>query len=407
MFDSPAVQLSVGVFFDHSIDSREISVLWFVDKVLNSKDIIFFNFLENIKMDWNTICITQNFLSYKWNAFVNGKFSQSITLEQNSSFLNELAKPFTLGKDYSFWGQITDFNIWNRPLSFSEINEYSLNCKEDFSQKSKPELFTWSNDSIKERGKNTHYFSMSRSLLTSYNSSGIKQSQISQYFDNVYSLGYLQSLQFCQFLGGDLLHIKSSDLGNIQFQETCYWVPIVKSNNENTTRWEIDQRGQGPNEEHCLSLILDIDQIIYIPLSCDVRRPSFCRVPGEGLIFTAVSNSTSICAAEEKYYLMSENSAIFLIGLYGKLILKNLGYTWVILENNISLKIQQRIGEFLSVDHSLRVEIDNVIGIHQIECNNPETNGTLKQYLRISNVSRKEALMVISFLSTNEFAQKS
>jgi hypothetical protein len=104
---------------------------------------------------------------------------------------------------------------------------------------------------------------------------------------------------------------------------------------------------------------------------------------------------------------LSENSAIFLIGLYGKLILKNLGYTWVILENNISLKIQQRIGEFLSVDHSLRVEIDNVIGIHQIECNNPETNGTLKQYLRISNVSRKEELMVISFLSTCEFAQKS
>ncbi len=370
-------------------------------------------------MDWNTICITQNFLSYEWNAFVNGKFSQSTTFEHNSSFLNELAKPFTLGKDYSFWGQMTDFNIWNRPLSFSEINEYSLNCKEDFSQKSEPEFLKWSNASVKERGKRTHYFLMSRSLLTSYNSSGVKQSQISQYFENVYSLGYLQSLQFCQFLGGDLLHINSSDLGNIQFQGTCYWVPIIKSNNENTTRWEFDQRvlnrsdeisfpihsGQGPNEEHCLSL--DIDQNIYIPLSCDERRPSFCRVPGEGLIFTAVSNSTSICAAEEKYYLMSENSEIFLIGLYGKLILKNNGLgTWVIFENNFSLKQQQRIGHFLS-DSLSRVKIDNVIGIHQIECNSPETNGTLKQYLRISNVSRKEELMVISFLSTWEFAQKS
>jgi hypothetical protein len=395
-----------------------MSVLWFVDKVLKYEVGIFFNYLENIKMDWNTICITQNFLSYEWNAFVNGKFSHSTTLEHNSSFLNELAKPFTLGKDYLFWGQITDFNIWNRPLSFSEINEYSLNCKEDFSQKSKPELFTWSNDSIKERGNNTQYFLMSRSLLTSYNSSGIKQSQISQYFENVYYLEYLKSLQFCHFLSGDLLHLNSTKLGNIEFHKPCYWVPIIKSNNENTTRWKFDQRALNSSDEisfpiksglgfdNKLCLSFEIAGHIYIPLSCENNaQPSFCQVPAEGLMFTAVSNSTSICSFEEKFFLLSENSAIFLIGLYGKLILKNLGYTWVILENNFSLKIQQRIGEFLSVDHSLRVEIDNVIGIHQIECNNPETNGTLKQYFRISNVSRPEALMVISFLSTNEFAQ--
>jgi hypothetical protein len=152
---------------------------------------------------------------------------------------------------------------------------------------------------------------------------------------------------------------------------------------------------------------LDIDQNIYIPLSCDERWQSFCQVPAEGLMFTAVSNSASICSFEEKFFLLSENSAIFLIGLYGKLILKKLGDTWAFFENNFSLKQQQRIGEFLSVDQSLRFEIDNVIGIHQIECNNPETNGTLIQYFRISNVSRQEVLKVISFLITNEFAQKS
>jgi hypothetical protein len=261
---------------------------------------------------------------------------------------------------------------------------------------------------------------MSRSLLTSYNSSGIKQSHISQYFENVYSLGYLTSLQICHFLKGDLLNLNSSELRNVEFHKPSYWVPIIKSNKENTTRWEFDQRvlnrseeisfpinsGLGSNDEHCLSL--DIANNIYVPLNCEMNgQPSFCQVPAEGLIFTAVSNSTSICAAEEKYFLLSENSAIFLIGLYGKLILQDIGSTWGILENNFDLEQEQWIGHFLSVDRSLRVAIDNVIGIHEIDCHNPETNGRLKHYLKISNVSRQEAIMIICLLITHEFPHHS
>jgi hypothetical protein len=146
--------------------------------------------------------------------------------------------------------------------------------------------------------------------------------------------------------------------------------------------------GNAAKDEQCLSF--NISSNVYTPKSCeDSNRnlPSFCQVPLDGLMFSAVSNSTSKCTTEEKYYLFRENSTLFFAGLYGKLIIKSVDYTWVIFENNFELKEQKKIGTFPSYSDQL---ID-VIGLHQIECDNPKSNETDINYLKISNVSTMEA----------------
>jgi hypothetical protein len=219
----------------------------------------------------------------------------------------------------------------------------------------------------------------------------------SQYFEYIGYLNYFESLQFCQFLKGNLLHLNSSELGNLKFTMNEYWVPITKWNNT----WKYDQRvlnkseeisfqmhpGLGSDDQLCLSF--NIDNNIYIPKSCENDYlQSFCHLPAKGLIFKVATNSTSKCTIEAKYNLFSENSTLFFAGLFGKLIIKYFGDRWIIFENNFDLKEQTRKATFFLPSPSLTYSsIFNVIGIHQIECNNTKTNETAIEYLKITNVS--------------------
>ena len=249
MFDSPAVLLYI-----EPSEDMFWTYLCFVTKEYHGKPTcVFIIFWDDIPMDWNAICITHNFSSQQTNFFLNGRLKESFPLKHNATFLNELAQPFSIGKDSPFYGQITDFNIWNRPLSLVEINEYALNCKEKFSNKTNPEFLIWSNASIKELGKNIHPFSMPRSFLTCFNSSGVKQSEKWQFLESIEDLTYSQSLRFCHFLKGYLLHLSSSTLRNLNFNSVKYWVPIKL--NENSTNWEFDRLALNQSAEISLPFI--------------------------------------------------------------------------------------------------------------------------------------------------------
>jgi hypothetical protein len=294
-----------------------------------------------------------------------------------------------------FWGQITDFNIWNRPLSDVEIYDYSFNCTKEFAKKSKPEFLTWSNASILEIGKNTQHFAMSRSLLTCCKSRELKELQKKIIFENYYNTTYNDSWQFCQLLKGNLL-LNPEKLKDHVGQIFQYWVPIVKSNYNNSTKWEYDQRVLNMSEEIPIPLIAgfgketdlcmsyDIATNTYTPTDCYRRLPSICEVPAESLTFTVRTNSTSECTIEEKYNLFSENDTMYIAGFKGKLVIKRLHNTWSIYKYNFDLKEEKMIGTYLE-NRFFGTLIFDVIGVHEIECHNHGTNE--RGFLKLTNVS--------------------
>jgi hypothetical protein len=231
VFDSSSVQLSVQVDWD-----LFLAFICCYSKVQDDTKCIFLIALTDIKMDWNSICITMNISNHRWNIMVNGQLGQSSLLKHDNTFLNQLTEPFSIGKYFSFYGQITDFNIWSRPLSDIELNAYSSNCEEDFTKRYKPEVLTWANANITELGKNSRHFKISRTLLNCYNTSKMKQLPKNQQliFENSAALKYDESLQFCHLLKGHLLYPNNSKLDNLKFNKKSYWVPAVKSKFENT-----------------------------------------------------------------------------------------------------------------------------------------------------------------------------
>jgi hypothetical protein len=387
VFDSPAVTLLLNL--KHTSGNYELCIFSWCCMPL-----------ANASVDWNSICITHDFSYFFLEMNLNNKINmrcrivEEVGILENATFLERLMKPFHIGKDSLFWGQISDFNVWSRPLSTDEITEYSFNSEEEFSKTSIPEILAWSNASIKEIGNSSQHFEKPRALLICHNNSGSIPPQKSQYFGNSNFLGYLESIQFCQFLKGDLLLLNNSEMCD---DYTMYWVPIIKSNY--TSKWQYDKRVLNLSEEEVVfplilqdgaenELCLSIFSNTYIPISCENNtEASFCQAPAEGLVFKVITNSTSKCTAEVKYNLFGERSRTYFAGINGKLIIENVENTWVIYENNFDLKERKRIGIYVSENQLNSADVFNVIGIHQIECNNSDTKGTVLEYLKISNVS--------------------
>jgi hypothetical protein len=75
---------------------------------------------------------------------------------------------------------------------------------------------------------------------------------------------------------------------------------------------------------------------------------------------------------------------MYIAGLKGKLVIKRLDNTWSIYKYNFDLKEEKRIGTYLE-NRYLGMLIFDVIGVHQIECNNQGTKE--RGYLKLTNVS--------------------
>jgi hypothetical protein len=266
VFDSPAGTFS----FQHMFGNYELCIFSWCCMPLS-----------DASADWNSICITHDFSNFLLEISLNNdvnircRIEEEVGILENATFLERLTKPFQIGKDSLFWGQITDFNVWNRPLSKDEITDYLINCDADFSKTSGPEILAWSNASFKVIGNNTQHFVMPRSLLTCHNNSGSISPQKSQYFGNGNYLGYLESIQFCQFLKGDLLLLNNSEMCD---DYTMYWVPIIKSNH--TSKWQYDKRVLNQSEEEVVfplilqngtenELCLSILSNTYTPMRCE------------------------------------------------------------------------------------------------------------------------------------------
>ena len=145
VFDSPAVKLvmyafdSIELCFSMKKDRKELCFTWI-----------------NISSEWNALCFTHNFSDFLLNVTLNGEWMDSKKIQLNSNFIEGLTKPFSIGLVSLFWGQITDFNVWNRPLANKELNQYSFGCQDKFSMQ--PEILDWSNTNITNPGVNATHF---------------------------------------------------------------------------------------------------------------------------------------------------------------------------------------------------------------------------------------------------------
>ena len=103
---------------------------------------------------WNSICLTFNKSSQYFNFTINGKGIVSTGKEKKIVLEQFSHTSFEVGGSY-FTGQISDFNIWSRPLSNDEITQYSFGCNQDFVEKSKPEVIFWPKAAISYEGNKT------------------------------------------------------------------------------------------------------------------------------------------------------------------------------------------------------------------------------------------------------------
>ena len=186
VFDSPALTLVMFLY-----DSMKFCL--FKNKISQ----LFCFTMSSNQAEWNAICFTHNFTDFLLNVSLNGKQMNSKKIQLDRAFLNELTKPLSIGLNTSFWGQISDFNIWNRPLSYEEVQQYSFGCHEGLS--SQPEILDWSNASIISSGINSQSFKLNRQFLSC-------QEDITHFtlFENGMPLNYFKSLEFCNLLKGDL-----------------------------------------------------------------------------------------------------------------------------------------------------------------------------------------------------------
>jgi hypothetical protein len=253
VFDSPAVQLDLVV--------RDSSLICFTIKEYYNS----ICFSGQLSSEWNALCITHNLTDFVFNITLNGELIGSEKVDFTSDTLEKLAEPFSIGSSTSFWGQITDFNIWSRTLSNKELNQYSFGCQEGLL--TQPEILDWANTNITNSGYGSAQIQMQKQLQTCQ----YKKKKSHDLFQNTLAMSYNKSSQFCNFLRGDLIDPFKEEL---IWLSNHYWVPIVYPNVVNKTNNSILTTGQ--EADQCMSV--DIASKEYLPRNCSEKMTSICKV---------------------------------------------------------------------------------------------------------------------------------
>jgi hypothetical protein len=232
----------------------------------------------NVSSEWNSLCFVHNFKDFVLDITLNGVQMVSEKKQLASNFMEKLTKPFSVGLETPFWGQITDFNIWNRPLSNEEVHQFSFGCQEGLSNQ--PEILDWSTVNITERRINSDQFQMQRQLFPCQY--GMTQSQM--LLENANGMNYYESTVFCNLLKGDLFDPTNKELSQVDIQPSIlHWVPIVNSNSGlifdtpvgNSTHNSTLTTGRKTDECMCASITSNKK----IPKKCKSLYSSICKVP--------------------------------------------------------------------------------------------------------------------------------
>jgi hypothetical protein len=221
---------------------------------------------ENVSSEWNSLCITHNFKDFVLNITLNGIEMGSQKKKPAIDFMEKLTNSFSIGLATSLWGQITDFNIWNRPLTIEEVHQYSFDCLKGLSMQ--PQILDWFTANITKRGNNS--LAMHRALLNCH--SDIEQSPV--IFDIAYMV-YSSSVELCNLLNGKL--VEPMYLGQFNGDENYFWVPKSDEfgNNTQNSLLTTAQAADG-------CMIVDLKSNEYFREDCGSLNPSTCKVVSDG-----------------------------------------------------------------------------------------------------------------------------
>jgi len=185
-------------------------------------------------MTWNSVCMLVHESNYL-NIIINGDYVANHTIHKSLQFLNNFTDTIYLGESSeskSFSGQLTDLNLWSRPISSDEVKQYSLGCDHDLLSRSEPDYVFWPEANITYQGNRTKSSNLPfQDICQKYNRIDLSVIQYPDY----------DSFEFannsCKLLNGNIPTPKSKNhfeemlsfIGDLQINSKCngtYWIPI-------------------------------------------------------------------------------------------------------------------------------------------------------------------------------------
>jgi hypothetical protein len=358
-----------------------------------------FDWITNsgVSMQWKSICIIHSFMDFTVNTSINGKLVNSMKIIVTTNFTENLSNPIEMGGGKLSLKYITDFNIWNRPLSVQEVEEYlrGLNFN-TLTGMNGPEILGWSNVNATYQGYYCNKFVISRSLLASQIQISSEEPPIKPFFilNNPLSKSYDNSKRFCKQIRGTVFLPTQS---NLNFARSYYywdflirdlfWVPIIKSTDSNS-KWVYDNEVEdhsesipiinikGSNDENCLAFNLSSEG--YIPQECSKEQHLFCKIPEEGTMFYAFQNSSINVELESNYILTNDENFLYYAGINGKNSIFYNSTMWIIYDVN----------SMTTIGFYTEKNLESPAGLRSVTILDNGKNGDIKIQMKLSNVSK-------------------
>lgn len=299
---------------------------------------------------WNTICLTFNQSTQVFYFTINGKEIVR-AINEKKNFLNQITKNAIELGGKRFTGQISDFNIWSRPLSDDEISQYSLGCNQDFVKQSKPDVIVWPDATISYKGSNIKRITVSYKKFC-HMATYSEPLMIHKYPNKKYRM---HAQYFCwQFKGQMIFPSNVSELEKVIFhieqnsdiKNKCniFWVPFRRSS-FNQTKWILDF-GTLPEIEVSFEpwkkaagkalgvncMFFNITSREYIESDCEneLVECSFCQISKERQMFT-LKHMCEWLDVDDKYYINQDDDGfVKLFGIEGRTNIDINDKRWVI-----------------------------------------------------------------------------
>ncbi len=298
---------------------------------------------------WNSVCATYNHTDRSFILSLNGKFVLNLNEEKfrNIYVLQDpLTLEFEIGDITSFSGQLTDLNVWSRPLSAFEIGLFSTGCNPQFVQNSKPDKIIWSMLNVTNQDKASRRIQKAElcqdSKVLSSEDKIILRSAKPFY-------NYTHAYQFCIALNGHMpypqnkSHLETLLSNNKNAKDHCMdrvWIPITRSS-KNGSVLVYDTRNFPetiipfqPLKENILStfstsneqcIIAQLSTKQYSTNDCSENLCFMCQFPEHRMILNLNGNSEYVGTIDTVYAIMPldyESNSFLLRGITGKSYIK-------------------------------------------------------------------------------------
>ena len=266
---------------------------------------------------WNTFCVSFNQTDLTLHIMVNGQLAST----HHNTTIEYKADPITIAGqliESRFYGQITDFNFWNKPLKLIEMKEFSSGCNTvSFLERLKPEVVLWSEVNITMMGNSTANYSMKREMLCSLTSTKSAPHSLLLFGNQV---SYQESIATCEELQGNIAlkeHIEVNFLKREErsLNELCsnkFWVFTNFSEANKYNHKQILEGFFTKNIEKCL--YYDVSQSDQSHTNCKDPLCFVCQIP-EDRLKVQVKSFRKLSLWDTEYFLINYNGSVSFVGL--------------------------------------------------------------------------------------------